>query len=407
MYNVNLKLPSKGAKLIAVVMALLCCVTAFGTASFAATSVQTVELGADGGEARLVMDFPQAAAEEIASMQISLIVTPSSVSADIEFVPDSGLPAKIVESRYNSDTDVLTVYLAGTRALFSDASPLTVGSIRIGGSGVSAEVSVKEGSIKFVRGSELVTPSGDVIYPSSVTISTGGAFIPISPSASSSTSSVPSSKPSSSASSSSGSSSSASSSDITEPSIPVEPADTSSLADAVGRADGYKRVDYTEDSYNTLIEALNRAKSVLSDMGASQDDIDEALLVLENAIGMLTPANNTPSGTDGYGGNNSSPVSNGGDISSPSSNNGNNLGSSGGSSVVSPEKTSDSRGSDSGGQTVGQNTSDSSQVFDTSKSENTENEKSDNSTVMWIIIVMAVLAVTAAALFAALKLKKK
>lgn len=400
----NIKLRSELAGLIAVVMALLCCVTALGTGTFAATAAQTVELSANGDEARLVMDFPQAAAEEIASMQVSLIVTPSSGSADIEFVPDRGLPAKIVESRYNSDTDVLTVYLAGTRALFSDASPLTVGRIRISGSDVSAAVSVKEGSIKFVRGSELVSPSG-VVYPSSVTISTGGAFIPIPPSSASSVQSSESS--SSTPSSSSASSSSTSSSDRTEQPVPVEPADTSSLADAVGRADGYKRGDYTEDSYNTFVEALNKAKVVLSDTGASQDEVDEALLVLENAIGMLAPANNAPSGTDGYGGGNSSPVSNGGDISSPSTNGGSSV-SSGGSSAVSSEKPSDSSGGDSGGQIVGSepNPFDSSQTFDTSKNESTENEKS-NSAVMWIIIVMAVLAVMAAALFAALKLKKK
>lgn len=396
----NIKLPSKWGRLIAVVTALLCCVMALGKGVFAALSAQTVELSVNGGEAQLVMDFPQAAAEKIASMQISLIVTPSSGSADIEFVPDGGLPAKIVESRYNSDTDVLTVYLAGTMALFSDTLPLTVGRIRIGGSNVSAAVSVKEGSIKFVRGSELVTPS-DVVYPSSVTISTGSSFIPIPPSPS--VSSAASSESSSSTPSSSSTfSSSASSSDRTDPSefLPVEPADTSSLADAADRAGGYKRDDYTEDSYNTLIEALNKAKAVLSNKGASQDEVDEALLVLENAIGLLTPANNAPSGTNGFGG---------GDNSSSGSNVGSS-GSSGSSSAVLPEKPSDSSGDfGSDGQTVsgGQNPSDSSQTSDASKSESTENEKSDNRTVMWIIIVMAVLAVTAAALFAALKMKKK
>lgn len=403
MNNLKLKLPSKGAGLIAVVMALLCCVTALGTVVFAVSSAQTVELSANGRVAQLVMDFPQAAAEEIASMQISLVITPSSDSADIEFVPDSGLAAKIVESRYNSDTDVLTVYLAGTKALFSDTLPLTVGEIRIGGSDVSAVVSVKEGSIKFVRGSELVTPSGDVVYPNSVTISTGGTPAPPS---SSSTSSVPSSKPSSSTTSSSSSStSSASSSDATKPNepviVPVEPADTSSLADAVDRAGGYKRGDYTEDSYGTLVEALNKAREVLSNTGAAQSEVDEALLVLENAIGMLTPANNAPSGTGGYSS----------DISSPSSNSGDSSGSSGSSSAVSSETTTDNSSSDidSNEQTVSseQYPSDSSRTPDTSKSDSSETEKSGNNAVIWIIIVMAVLAVTAAALIAALKLKKK
>lgn len=417
MCNVNFKLPAKGVKFIAVIMAILCCVMALGTSVFAESSAQNVELNANGSEAQLVMDFPQAAAEEIASMQISLVITPSSGSADFEFLPDSGLPAKIVESRYHSDTGVLTVYLAGTRALFSGTSPLTVGKIKISGSDVSAAVKVEEGSIKFVRGSELVTPSGEVVYPGSVTISTGSASVPDSPgSSSSSSSSVPSSSPSSSSnpsSSSTPSSSPSSSSSVissypTEPDepavVPVEPADTSSLAEAVDRADGYKRADYTEDSFGTLTEALNKAKAVLSNAGSTQDEVDEALLVLENAIGMLVSANNAPSRTDGYG-------SSGGDISLPGSNNGNSSDSSGSSSAVSSENPSDNSGGniDSNGQSVGgeQNPSGSSQTPGASENDDPKKEKSGNNAVMWILIVMAVLAVTAAALIAALKLKKK
>lgn len=407
MYSEILKLPLKGARLIAVVMSVLCCVMMIGTAAFAASSAQTVELGANGSEAELVMDFPQAAAEEIASMQISLVVSASSDSAEIEFIPDSGLPAKIVESRYHSDTGVLTVYLAGTKALFSESSPLTVGRIRIGDSSVSASVGVKEGSIKFVRGSELVTPSGDVAYPNSVTISTGGVHVdpPSSSAPSSTTPSVPSSAQSSS-SSTSGSSNSADTSEPDEPvMIPVEPADTSSLADAVDRAGGYKRGDYTEESFAMLTEALNKAKAVLSNKGVSQDEVDEALLVLENAIGMLTSANNAPSGTDGYGsGGDNSPS--GFDNSSSGSSDGSGNSSSVGSSIVSPEKPSDNSSS---GQTVSgeQSSSDSTRYSDTDTSESSENESSDNNTVMWILIVMAVLAVAAGVLIVMIKLKKK
>ncbi|MDE7360455.1 MAG: hypothetical protein K2N38_00800 [Oscillospiraceae bacterium] len=419
----NFKLPAKGARLIAVITALLCCVMALGTGVFAASSTQTVELTANGSEAQLVMDFPQAAAEKIASMQISLVITLSSDSADIEFIPDGGLPAKIVESRYHSDTGVLTVYLAGTKALFSGTSPLKVGKIKIDGKDVSAAVKVEEGSIKFVRGSELVTPDDDIVYPGSVTISTGSAPEPLPPDlpsspSSSSTSSVPSSQPSSSApSASSTPSSSPSYWETTEPGepnepafVPVEPADTSSLAEAVERADGYKRGNYTEDSYGTLIEALNKAKAVLSNVGSTQDEVDEALLVLENAIGMLTPSNNAPSGTDDYG------ISdNGGDnISLPGSINGNSPNGSGSSPNMSNGDPSDNSGgngqpADNNGQNVGseQNPSDSSQTADTSKTDSSEKEKSGSSAVMWIIIVMAVLAVTAAALIAALKLTNK
>lgn len=404
MCNVNYKLPAKGARLIAVIAVILCCAMALGTSVFAASSVQTVELNANGSEAQLIMDFPQAAAEEIASMQISLVISPSSDSADIEFVPDSELPAKIVESRYHSDTGVLTVYLAGTKALFSGISPLTVGKIKIVGSDVSAAVRVEEGSIKFVRGSELVSPSGDIIYPGSVAISTGSAPVPLLPDVPSSSSSMPSLSTPSSSSPSSASSSEPIESN--EPALmPVEPADTSSLAEAVDRADSYKRGDYTADSYGTLVDALNKAKAVLSNAGSTQDEVDEALLVLENAIGMLTSANNAPSGTDGYG------VSDNGDMSSGFNNDGI-YGGSGSTPDTSNGSSSENSGgngqlSDNNGQTGGeQNPSDSSQT-DTSRNDSSAKDKSDSSAVMWVIIVMVVLAVTAAALIAALKLKKR
>ncbi len=405
MFKVNLKYG-----LLAVITALMCCAAAFGTGVFAAAA-QSVKLSANGGEAVLVMDFPQAAAEEIASMQISLVV---SDGADVEFVPDSGLSAKIVESRYHEDTGVLTVYLAGTKALFLENAPLTVGRIKLNESNVSANVSVKEGSIKFVRGSDLVTPSGDVAYPNAVTISTGGSSSN-KPSSPSSSSTPPSTKPSSSSSSSSAAPSvpgyseppeSTSSSDKTEPVVvPVEPADMSALTDAVNRAGGYKRADYTEESYGTLAEVLKKAETVLSDKGASQEEVDEALLVLENAIGMLILANNAPSGTDSYvSSGTSSTVSDGGESSS----------SSGSSSAADPEKPSSSGSTDnsgspsnSGGQSVSDNSSDSSTVFGTSRNESSEAQKSDNTAVMWIVIVMVVLAVAAVALIVAIKFKKK
>lgn len=318
---------------------LLCCITALGTGAFAVTANQSVELNAKGSEAELVMDFPQAAAEQIASMQISFDIS-SSDGAAVEFIPDSGLNAKIVESRYHYDTGIFTVYLAGTKALFSDA-PLKVGKIRINGSSVSARVDVKQGSIKFVRGSELVEPVGDVLYPASATITTGGSSVtppwssstypsssdPSSSSASSDTSgtstsssisdtSTPTSTSDTSTSSSTSDTPSASSSsdmptypdtsttvstpDSSEFSdvpvvVPVEPADTSSLANAVERASGYKRADYTEESYAALLDALSKANAVLANTGSTQDEIDEALLILENAIGMLTANGGTSS----------------------------------------------------------------------------------------------------------------
>lgn len=73
-----------------------------------------IRLESNGGEAVLELYFPQAAAEEIASMQVSVSVKANSDSVDLEFIPDSGLSSKIVESRYKNDTGILNIYLAGT-----------------------------------------------------------------------------------------------------------------------------------------------------------------------------------------------------------------------------------------------------------------------------------------------------
>lgn len=167
----------KFKKTLSAIAVILCCMIAMTITASAAANNKT-ELKASGSEAQLILDFPQAAAEEIASMQISLSVTTNSKSAEIEFIPDSNLAAKITESRYHSDTGILNIYLAGTEALFSESSPLTVGKVKISGNSVSAAVEIVKDSVKFVRGGELIegenltTAYGDIVYPDSVTITT-------------------------------------------------------------------------------------------------------------------------------------------------------------------------------------------------------------------------------------------
>ena len=90
----------KFKKTLSAIAVILCCMIAMTITASAAANNKT-ELKASGSEAQLILDFPQAAAEEIASMQISLSVTTNSKSAEIEFIPDSNLAAKITESRYH------------------------------------------------------------------------------------------------------------------------------------------------------------------------------------------------------------------------------------------------------------------------------------------------------------------
>ena len=75
----------------------------------------------------------------------------------------------------------------------------------------------------------------------------------------------------------------------------------SALLDALARAESYRKTDYTESSYNDLKDAVDDAKNIISDPNATQDEIDEALLNIENSIGMLKLINDIPSGAEGYG----------------------------------------------------------------------------------------------------------
>ncbi len=68
-------------------------------------------------------------------------------------------------------------------------------------------------------------------------------------------------------------------------------ADTTALAEAVSRAELYKKSNYSESSYRNLRDAVEKAKALLLDDEAEQERIDEALLIIENAIGMLLPVN--------------------------------------------------------------------------------------------------------------------
>lgn len=289
-----------------------------------------IKLESNGGEAVLELYFPQAAAEEISSMQISVSVKAGSGSVDLEFIPDSGLSSKIVESRYRNDTGILNIYLAGTEALFSPSDFTALGRIKIsakGNNAVSASVEVVRDSVKFVRDGEIVSPGSNTDYPASVSItalgqSSPGTSYPVYPDypAGNYFPNITVSSPTDIGRDDYSDTDEILDSDREDEDISedpddasgledrdrigenLNPPDISALLDALARADSYRRTDYTESSYDDLKDAVDEAKNIISDPNASQDDIDEALLNIENSIGMLKPINDIPSGAEGYGG---------------------------------------------------------------------------------------------------------
>lgn len=315
-------------KMLSAAAMIICCIMPL-TISASAAEINEIKIEANGSEASLELYFPQAAAEGIASMQMSVYVTANSGSAALEFIPDSGLAAKIVESRYQSDTGTLNIYLAGTEALFSSYGSTKVGTIKIStsdSSAASAAVEVVRDSVRFVRSGELVSPDDDTDYPAPVIVTAEGQASPVTPDPvypnypagnyfpniyvstniyNTRNDTDETRKP-------------VNDGGYTEPDAGnggydavlqeedtigenPNPPDTSALSDALSRADGYRKTDYTENSYDDLKDAEDKAKELISDPNATQDDIDEALLNVENAIGMLNYRNDIPSGAEGYG----------------------------------------------------------------------------------------------------------
>lgn len=342
--NTYMRIRKNCGALFGILSVIIALILLFSVKAYAAGS-QTVMLTASGDRAEIVLNFPQAAAEEISSLQISLRVSVNSDQAMVEFV-QSELPAKIVESRYHSDTNILNIYIAGTKPLFNKSNPiLSLGYVRISGEGsAAADVEIVENSLKFVRGTELVVQDNDVDYPAAVRISYShdGTLIPTVPSVtdkpdvtekpsetanpavtdkpSETENSVVTEKPNVTENTSgtemppvtdtpavTDNSSVVVYPPLTEgqggenpPLIPPGDdvslgADTSALLSAINVAESFEKSEYSEESYNNLMKAVDNGKVLLSNFYATQDEIDEALLVIENAIGMLE-LKNTPSG---------------------------------------------------------------------------------------------------------------
>lgn len=174
------KLPAGKIKVLLTAVMTVCMILQ-GTVVSAADSNE-ITLSASGNEAGIELYFPQAAAEEIASMQISVKVTADVQGTDLEYIPDSSLSGRIVESRYQSSTGTLNIYIAGTTALFSPDGHASVGTVRISSdSTAAATVEVAENSVKFVRNGEIVSPGSDTVYPRAVTLKADGQTSPVTP----------------------------------------------------------------------------------------------------------------------------------------------------------------------------------------------------------------------------------
>lgn len=315
--------------------ALLC---ANLSAGVYAANEEKAQLTSDGDKAAVSLTLSQAAKEEISSIQISLNVKPNTDKAEIAFIPNENLKVKICESRYHSDTGILNIYAVGTEPIFDKSNPaVTLGTVKLSCSdpmGASANVGFVKGSLKYVRGGTLLTYDNGLVYSEGVTVSVGnGGLDPIPPITQPTVTSL-ATKPPQPINTSENNPPIITSDKEPKPvtQAPVNPAvptvtektennnnpnpenppapvvsqpqyvittnknepqptaaDFSKLKAAVETAEKIKGDDYTEESYKILTEAVKKAKETLSSPLSNQSQIDESLLLLENAMGMLTP----------------------------------------------------------------------------------------------------------------------
>lgn len=115
-----------------------------------------------------------AAREGISSLQFELLVDAKDADK-IEFQFGEN-HAKVTEARYHEDTKVLTVYLAGTEALFEEnTDTFVIGNVTVldaNGESVTATVRVVEDSLWYVYGTELKRAEG-LTLPEAVVIGSG------------------------------------------------------------------------------------------------------------------------------------------------------------------------------------------------------------------------------------------
>lgn len=225
----------------------------------------------ENGTASIEIEIPQAYGEKVSSIQFSLAVAEQNGEpADtgllekietISFLPSVSVSsrAKICEPRYNRDTGVLNVYIAGTEPLFSEEDTLTVGTVgAVYREGESGDLFLKPlaDSLKVVKGTVLKTIEDDEI---AVRISV-----------------------------------------LSEPTGPAGPGvsekpsvDKTRLQAILEQAAGYKEADYTGGSYGLLKKAMEEGRRVLDDPEATQEEVDQAVAAIELAIGRLIPVTET------------------------------------------------------------------------------------------------------------------
>lgn len=229
--------------------------------ALAANTNDEVQISEEGD---ISIQSEHAAQEGISSLQFGLLVQATEPDAQVSFA-FSESTAKIAEYRYHEDSGLLNIYLAGTTPLFTDSAVLPVGTVVVqdqDGKDVEAEVSVAEDSLQYVYGTELRMaeanlPEGPVTIHAEQLVKPddGGEEIPKSEA-------------------------------------------FQDLQETLKNAESYAADSYTTESYQAMKKAMEEAKAVLNSPAPTEEEIENALQNLQNAMGALVLSSNDAK-TDG------------------------------------------------------------------------------------------------------------
>lgn len=287
-----------------------------------AAETESIDLQVNGTKTAVVVTLPQAVGEKTSSLQLSLKVEAAKLDElSVSFAFQEGIEGKVMEYRYNKNTGMLNVYIAGTNPLFTEDS-LQLGNVSIettDKNGVTARVSVVENSLKVVKG----TKTEDISimnYPTPVEVVIGNQVETpgVDNGSQGGESDTDNGNQGGESDTDNGNQGGGSDTDNGNQGGESDTdnggtglADKTSLEQLLQLADGYKKADYTAESYAVFQEALVNAQNIFNNPLASQGDIEEAIVNLENAIGALQTSNNPVNPEDDNTSNNGESVNTG------------------------------------------------------------------------------------------------
>ena len=253
-----------------------------------------VRLKEDGNNVNVSVTVSGGAGEKVSSMQLGLQITDRDgnpagpeILEQIENLTFSWSQevqarAAVTEQRYQRETGILRIYIAGSEPLFSgegeEPDSLALGNVMMEeiqeGAADGLYISVVPDSFRKVQGSNAQKLSAS--FSNAVPIVPVNREDPVDPE-------TPEPGQPGNPGGSAGGSGGAGSSLV----------DKSQLQEVLNLAAGYQEEDYTSESFGVLKKAMKEGQAVLDDPYAVQEEVDQAASAVMNAIGGLVPFGTT------------------------------------------------------------------------------------------------------------------